>query len=261
MNKNAKNAESLRELYFIEIEKDKNNGLLNEVLVLKKSRYKNKKISKYKISNFKRTTSNSAITLIALIVTIIVLLILAGVTLNMVIGENGIIKKANIAKEKTNASQQEENEKVEELENKLEDYTNPGYREKSQNGLVAFYNTVFYNATTTERELEVVDFNEDYATKNNNTITIKEPGEYTAYITVGHSPYDNTFSSITKLYEDNVSNINVVMNYYHTEGTKPYKITVEEGKNVNIRGTIYSDGNFSQGTITIFGSIVIVKNS
>ena len=179
----------------------------------------------------------------------------------MIMGENGIIQKAQVAKGKTNASQQEENEKVEELENKLEDYTNPGYREKSQNGLVAFYNTVFHNATTTERELEVVDFNENYATKNNNTITIKEPGEYTAYIAVGHSPYGDSFSSVTKLYEDNVSNINVVMNYKQTEGTKPYKITVEEGKTIDIRGTIYSDGNFSQGTITIFGSIVIVKNS
>ena len=179
----------------------------------------------------------------------------------MIMGENGIIQKAQVAKGKTNASQQDENEKIGELENKLEDYTNPGYREKSKNGLVAFYNTVFYNATTTERELEVVDFNEDYATKNNITITINEPGEYTAYIAAGHSPYGSTFSSITKLYEDNVSNINVVMNYHHAEGTKPYKITVKEGKNVNIRGTIYSDGNFSQGTITIFGSIVIVKNS
>ena len=46
-------------------------------------------------------TSNSAITLIALIITIIVLLILAGVTLNMVMGENGIFGKANNAKNKT----------------------------------------------------------------------------------------------------------------------------------------------------------------
>ena len=38
--------------------------------------------------------SNKAITLVALIITIIVLLILAGVTLNMVLGENGLINKA-----------------------------------------------------------------------------------------------------------------------------------------------------------------------
>ena len=45
---------------------------------------------------------NKAITLIALIITIIVLLILAGVTLNMIMGDSGIFKKAQIAKEETN---------------------------------------------------------------------------------------------------------------------------------------------------------------
>ena len=53
-------------------------------------------------------TSNSAITLIALIITIIVLLILAGVTLNMVMGENGLFGKANNAKNKTEVAQYEE---------------------------------------------------------------------------------------------------------------------------------------------------------
>ena len=51
---------------------------------------------------------NNAITLIALIITIIVLLILAGVTLNMVMGENGIFGKANNAKNKTEVAQYEE---------------------------------------------------------------------------------------------------------------------------------------------------------
>ena len=56
----------------------------------------------------KNQKSNSAITLIALIITIIVLLILAGVTLNMVMGENGIFGKANNAKNKTEVAQYEE---------------------------------------------------------------------------------------------------------------------------------------------------------
>ena len=57
-------------------------------------------------SNF--GVQNSAITLIALIITIIVLLILAGVTLNMVMGENGLFGKANNAKNKTEVAQYEE---------------------------------------------------------------------------------------------------------------------------------------------------------
>lgn len=44
---------------------------------------------------------NKGVTLVALVITIIVLLILAGVTLSMVVGNNGIFTKANDASEKT----------------------------------------------------------------------------------------------------------------------------------------------------------------
>ena len=43
----------------------------------------------------------SGITLIALVITIIVLLILAGVTLNTLMGENGVLKQATGAKDMT----------------------------------------------------------------------------------------------------------------------------------------------------------------
>ena len=42
--------------------------------------------------------NNKGITLIALVITIIVMLILAGVSLNATIGDNGIIKRAQSAK-------------------------------------------------------------------------------------------------------------------------------------------------------------------
>ena len=51
---------------------------------------------------------NRGITLVALVVTIIVLLILASVTLAMIVGENGIIAKAKEAKEKTEIATWEE---------------------------------------------------------------------------------------------------------------------------------------------------------
>ena len=68
--------------------------------------------------------SNSAITLIALIITIIVLLILAGVTLNMVMGENGIFGKANNAKNKTEVAQYEEELRICVLELQTDAATN-----------------------------------------------------------------------------------------------------------------------------------------
>ena len=45
--------------------------------------------------------NNKGITLVALVVTIVVLLILAGVSINLVLGDNGIVKRAQEAKNKT----------------------------------------------------------------------------------------------------------------------------------------------------------------
>ena len=47
----------------------------------------------------KRIQENKGITLVALVVTIMVLIILATVSINAVLGQNGIIKKAKQAKE------------------------------------------------------------------------------------------------------------------------------------------------------------------
>ena len=48
-----------------------------------------------------KVREQKAITLIALVITIIVLLILAGVSIAMLTGENGILTKATTAKENT----------------------------------------------------------------------------------------------------------------------------------------------------------------
>ena len=56
----------------------------------------------------KQKKSESAITLIALIISIIVLLILAGVSLSALIGENGILNQATNAVEKNNIASEEE---------------------------------------------------------------------------------------------------------------------------------------------------------
>lgn len=55
-----------------------------------------------------KTSKQRGITLIALIVTVIVLLILAGVTIGTLFGENGIITRANEAKTKTEEASREE---------------------------------------------------------------------------------------------------------------------------------------------------------
>ena len=59
---------------------------------------------------------NKGITLIALVITIIVLLILAGVAIAMLSGENGILKKATESKTKTEQAQKEEDTTLTDME-------------------------------------------------------------------------------------------------------------------------------------------------
>ena len=52
----------------------------------------------------KQKKNNKGITLVALVITIIVLLILAGVSLSLVLGENGVLSQAKNAKVKTDTA-------------------------------------------------------------------------------------------------------------------------------------------------------------
>lgn len=66
---------------------------------------------------------NKGITLIALVITIIVLIILAGVAINMVVGQDGLIKQAEKAKTDTLNAQVESDEKLNALEEKINKVT------------------------------------------------------------------------------------------------------------------------------------------
>lgn len=72
------------------------------------------------VSHEKRNKSQSAITLIALVITIIVLLILAGITINAILGPNSIFDLAREARDKTKKATEEEEKNVE----SLSDYMN-----------------------------------------------------------------------------------------------------------------------------------------
>ena len=68
---------------------------------------------------------NKGITLIALVITIIVLLILAGISISMLTGENGILNRASEAKEKTVVAQEEKTQKLQGYEDTINQYA-PG---------------------------------------------------------------------------------------------------------------------------------------
>ena len=65
-----------------------------------------------KTAKKQKLKENKGITLIALVITIIVLLILAGVTIATLTGDNGILKKAGDAKTQTEQAKEDENLKI-----------------------------------------------------------------------------------------------------------------------------------------------------
>lgn len=92
-----------------------------------------KEIKMNKKSARRNYSNQTGITLIALVVTIVVLLILAGVTINAVFSDRGIIKKAQDAQNKANESIQKDMEQINALENWLNENTGESNNDKEVN--------------------------------------------------------------------------------------------------------------------------------
>ena len=123
--------------------------------------------------NLKIRNNVKGITLIALVITIIVLLILAGVSIAMLTGENGILTQAKKAKEETEKAAEEEERQLSELESiitgeapKVFDET-PGildgegteeepFKIESVEDLVTFINTINDGDDFGEQVIELV---------------------------------------------------------------------------------------------------------
>ena len=67
-----------------------------------------------------KTKEMKGITLVALVVTIVVLLILAGVSINLVLGDNGIVKKAQDAKTKSAEASENDLKGMSNLEDEMD---------------------------------------------------------------------------------------------------------------------------------------------
>ena len=105
--------------------------------------------------------SKKGITLVALVVTIVVLLILAGVSINAVLGDNGIIKKANQAASVTKEAE---------------------VKEAINRTILEFYLTNDYETLEDFLKAKVTEGNIDSVTKNaDGTLTVKK-GEYSVTV-------------------------------------------------------------------------------
>jgi hypothetical protein len=101
----------------------------------------------------------NGITLIALIITIIVLLILAGVSINMVLGDNGIITKAQSANAKTTQSQIKENIEIAWAAIEIEYYD--GLNQDSTYSRSDFYTETNLNKNLVQGKISELNYVED----------------------------------------------------------------------------------------------------
>ena len=149
--------------------------------------------------------NKNGITLIALVITIVVLLILAGITIGVITSDNGIIKNTNNAKEQTEIDNEKEiideatvqamsnnkygNIKEDELQEQLDKITGNGKTEADDVGEefeVAFveskrYYTVDKDGTVTGPQKIVIDKSPGDITKNENGEDLDGTTKDTAY--------------------------------------------------------------------------------
>ena len=105
------------------------------------------------------------ITLIALVITIIVLLILAGVSISAIMGENGIIKRAEQARDKTRKSQIEEQIELYKTEREMAKITGDEYRSIDE-----FVNDLESSGIITSEEKEKIIANKEITIGDGGTI-------------------------------------------------------------------------------------------
>ena len=112
--------------------------------------------------------SDRAITLIALVITIIVLLILAGVSIATLAGDNGILTRANDSKVESRGAT------VEELKNlwKMEKETDRRTGTKTAKTLEEFVNSLVEQENLTEDERDKILGNEEKGVEAQYQITI-----------------------------------------------------------------------------------------
>ena len=114
----------------------------------------------------------TGITLIALVITIVVLLILAGVSINALFSDNGIIERAKDAQNKVDEAEKKDLEEINKLNNWLEE--NGGIKNGTGGDTPTTPDT-----PTAEKEYDKANKNEDGTLKENAKYTDSESAEVT----------------------------------------------------------------------------------
>ena len=209
----------------------KENKISKEIRINKKSARKN-------------YSNQTGITLIALVVTIVVLLILAGVSLNAIFSENGIIKRAKDAQNKMDQAAENDQKGINELSNWLDSKINGNSGGNTTGG-----NTTGGDDTSTTQKIstlvgKVVDKNTKAEDAYGNKITIPKGFKVVAHGTAaGSATYTYSGDNIPAV-QDGI----VIEN--GTDGNQFVWVPVGTIKNKNNTTNTITLGRYSSFTAT-----------
>ena len=204
-----------------------------------KSKGGDKKIMKTKIKQEK------GITLIALVVTIVVLLILAGVSVNAIFSENGIIKRAKDAQNKMDQAAENDQKGINELSNWLDSKING-----NSGG-----NTTGGDETPTEKPL-ITDSSltsNDRTTSESTTVIAKDKKGNQVVVPGGFKISSASGESVQQgiVIEDKDGNQFVWVPVSNKNGDGSNKIVKDDGSEVEITLGRYTFARSSPGTPAI----------
>ena len=154
---------------------------------------------------------NKGITLVALVVTIVVLLILAGVSINLVLGDNGIVKKAQDAKTKSAEASENDlkgmNGLIEQMESTLNGSGNGGKTEPETVPYLPSDDFHYDTSTSVDTGLVIKD------ASGNEYVWVVVPRTTAVYATTGlgkttftdadYTSIENDLKEYTKTYRGN----------------------------------------------------------
>ena len=202
-----------------------------------------------KTKNKRNYLKQTGITLIALVVTIVVLLILAGVSINALFGDSGIIKKAQDAQNKMNQATENDQKEINELSNWLDGKINGNSGGNTTGG-----NTTGGDDTPTEKPL-ITDSSltsNDRTTTESSTIIAKDKKGNQVVVPGGFKISGDSGESVEQgvVIEDKDGNQFVWVPVSNINGDGSNKIKKDDGSEVEITLGRYTFATSSPGTPT-----------
>ena len=171
---------------------------------------------------------NRGITLIALVVTIVVLLILAAVSINMLTGENGIIRQAQEAKKQTKIGEEKDGIAVAYSSCKAENLGGEVSDQQLEDQLIAEGKDV--TVTTEEGKLAVTynDSGNIYYIDENGKIEKAEESNIAIKITLTHNNVALDANTLPNVKEVTSDNVPIPEGFYYVGGSKDTGVVISD---------------------------------